>query len=244
MRYAILSDIHGNLEALQAVLARTARLGADMVVCLGDLVGYNADPNECVDIIRSDGIICIMGNHDEAACGLAEPYGFNPAAREAALWTRTVLTLEHQIFLRELPRYLLIDNIVLCHGSINDTSRYILDDADVRDNLSLMDGLPGGPRACFYGHTHVRAACHAEGQVIAKEPGDEISLHRDRKYLINPGAVGQPRDGDPRAAFLLYDSHARNVTLYRTEYDIAACQSKILSAGLPAGLAERLSVGR
>lgn len=244
MRYAVLSDIHANLEALQAVLARITALGADTVVCLGDLVGYNADPNECVDIVRRDGITCVLGNHDAVACGLAEPYNFNPAAREAVLWTRSVLAPENGTFLRELPRYLLIDGIVLCHGSINDTNRYILDDDDVRDNFSSMHDLPGDRRACFFGHTHIRAAYSLDGTVITRELNDEISLSRDRKHLINPGAVGQPRDGDPQAAFLIYDVKARNVTFYRAEYDIATSQAKIIRAGLPAWLAQRLAVGR
>jgi putative phosphoesterase len=244
MRYAILSDIHANLEALQAVLARIATLGADTIVCLGDLVGYNADPNECVEIVRYERITCIMGNHDAAACGLAEPYDFNPAAREAVLWTRTELTAENSSFLRELQRSLSIDDVVLCHGSINDTNRYIMDDSDIRDNFSMLENLPGQVNACYFGHTHIRAAYTLAGSVIARVLTDNISLYGDRKYLINPGAVGQPRDGDPRAAFLIYDAKARNVTFYRTEYDIAACQAKIIRAGLPARLAQRLALGR
>jgi predicted phosphodiesterase len=243
MRYAILTDIHANLEALQAVLARIATLGADMVVCLGDLVGYNADPNACVEIMRREGIACVLGNHDAAACGLAEPDNFNPAAREAILWTRNVLAPEHGIYLRELPRYLLIDNIVLCHGSINDTNRYILDDSDVRDNFSMLEKLPGKAKTCYFGHTHIPAAYSLDGPVITRVLIDEIRLSRDRKYLINPGAVGQPRDGDPRAAFLTYDAKARNVTFHRTEYDVAACQTKIIREGLPARLAQRLALG-
>lgn len=244
MRYAILSDIHANLEALQAVLARVAALGADMVVCLGDIVGYNADPNECVDIVRRDGITCIMGNHDAVASGLAEPDTFNPAAREAVLWTRSVLAPEHALFLREQPSYLLIDNVALCHGSINDTNRYILDDSDVRDTFSLLETLAGHPRACFFGHTHVRAAYSLADRVLTRELTDEIRLSRERKYLINPGAVGQPRDGDPRAAFLIYDSRERMVLFRRVEYDITACQTKIIRAGLPVRLAQRLEMGR
>jgi putative phosphoesterase len=244
MRYAILSDIHGNLEALQAVLARIAAVRADAVVCLGDLVGYNADPNLCVEVMRRESIACVLGNHDAAACGLSELDNFNPAAREAILWTRNVLAPEHGIFLRELPRSILIDDIVLCHGSINDTNRYISDDNDVRDTFSMLGKLPGQAKVCYYGHTHIRAAYSLDGPIITHELINEITMDQDRKYLINPGAVGQPRDGDPRAAFLIYDSIARNVTFYRIAYDVAASQAKIIRAGLPVRLAKRLTLGR
>lgn len=243
MRYAILSDIHANLEALRAVLARIAELGADRVVCLGDLVGYNADPNECVDTVRRDGITCLMGNHDAVACGLEEPHSFNPTAREAVLWTRTELTAENGKFLRELPRHLLIDEVLLCHGSIDDTNRYILDDSDVRDNFSLLEKLSGHRGTCFFGHTHIRAAYSLADQLIARDLSDEMRLIREWKYLINPGAVGQPRDGNPQAAFLIYDSRERTVGFQRVEYDIAACQDKIIRAGLPPRLAQRLALG-
>jgi len=244
MRYAILSDIHANLEALQAVLARIAALGPDMVVCLGDLVGYNANPNECVDSVLRDGITCIMGNHDAVACGLEDPDSFNPAAKESVLWTRKQLTDENRSFLRRLPRELRIGDLFICHGSIHETNRYLSDDDDVRHNFSLMKMLPDRPAICFFGHTHRREAHLAMGETIAKEDTDVVSLDGNKLYLINPGSVGQPRDGDPRAAFLIYDAKARHVTFYRTEYDIATCQAKIISAGLPARLAQRLEMGR
>jgi diadenosine tetraphosphatase ApaH/serine/threonine PP2A family protein phosphatase len=244
MRYAILSDIHGNLEALQAVLAGIAALGADTVVCLGDLVGYNANPNECVDIIRHDGITCIMGNHDAVACGLEDPGSFNPAAKESVLWTREQLTHENRSFLRELPRELTIGDFFICHGSVHDTNRYILAKGDAQDNFSLMDMLPTRPTVCFFGHTHEQTSYSIEGPLIAYELGESIRIESGKRYLVNPGAVGQPRDGDPRAAFLIYDAKVRNVTFHRTEYDIATSQTSIIRAGLPVRLAQRLSLGR
>jgi len=216
MRYAILSDIHANLEALQAVLARIAALGAEKVICLGDLVGYNANPNECVDIVRRDGITCIMGNHDAVAGGLEDPGSFNPAAKESVLWTRGTLTDENRSFLRGLPRELGVGDLFICHGSIHDTNRYLLDDNDVRHTFSLMKALPERPAVCFFGHTHRREGHHSLGDTIAREHADDISLDGNKLYLINPGAVGQPRDGDPRAAFLIYDANSRIVTFYRT----------------------------
>jgi diadenosine tetraphosphatase ApaH/serine/threonine PP2A family protein phosphatase len=244
MRYAILSDIHANLEAFRAVLARIAELGSDPVLCLGDVVGYNADPNECVDLVRSEGIACVMGNHDAAACGIEEPDNFNPTARAAVLWTRDVLTAENREFLQGLPRHLQINDMVLCHGSINETDRYLFEDSDVRENFSVMEALPIGPQVCFYGHTHMKAAYSLSKGALSRVLSDKIIMAGDTRYLINPGGVGQPRDGDPRAPFLVHDTVERTIGFLRVEYDVAACQKKILRAGLPARLAERLTMGR
>ena len=244
MRYAILSDIHANLEAFRAVLARIAELGADRMLCLGDVVGYHADPNACVDLVRSGDMACVMGNHDAAACGIKEPDSFNPAARAAVLWTREVLTAENKEFLRDLPRHLQFGDMVLCHGSINDTDQYIFKDTEVRENLAAMETLPNKPQVCFYGHTHMKAAYSLGGGVLSRVLSDKILLTGGTQYLINPGGVGQPRDGDPQTPFLIYDTADRTVVFHRVEYDIAACQRKILRAGLPARLAERLAMGR
>jgi len=244
MRYAILSDIHGNLEAFRAVLERIGELNADRVLCLGDVVGYNADPNACVDLMGRENIACVMGNHDAAACGLEEPDNFNVNARQAVFWTREHLTPQNRTYLRELPRTMQIDDLFLCHGTVNDTNRYLLYDGDAQESFTLMERMPGRPRLCFFGHTHIRTAYSMAGQVLARELADEIHLSVDKRYLINPGSVGQPRDGDPRAAFLLYDARERTIAFHRVEYDIAACQKKILQAGLPARLAERLTMGR
>lgn len=244
MRYAILSDIHANLEAIRSVLARIGELRVDRVLCLGDVVGYNADPNECVDLVGREGIACVMGNHDAAACGIAEPHDFNLNARQAMHWTREHLSEENREFLRQLPRSMQIDDLVLCHGTVNDTNRYLLYDGDAQESFTLMEELPGRPRLCFFGHTHVKAAYSSAGPVLARERANSMSLSHDKRYLVNPGSVGQPRDGDPQAAFLIYDAQERTITFHRVEYDIAACQGKIIKAGLPARLAERLTMGR
>jgi predicted phosphodiesterase len=244
MRYAILSDIHANLEAFRAVLARTAELGTDRVICLGDIVGYYADPNACVDLVRSEGVICILGNHDAVACGIEEPDVFNLEARTAILWTRERLLPENRSFLSGLPRVMQIDDMFLCHGSISDTNRYLLYDSDARENFALMVELPGRPLTCFFGHTHARAAYSLAGPVLAQELGDAILLSSNKRYLINPGSVGQPRDNDPRAAFIIYDAQERTVVFHRVGYDIASCRDKILRASLPTRLAERLMTGR
>lgn len=243
MRYAILSDIHANLEALRAVLGRIAELGADRIVCLGDVVGYNANPNECVDIVRSEEITCIMGNHDAAAGGLEEPDNFNPLARKAVLWTRERISEEDRRFLAGLPRELALEDFFLCHGSIHDTNRYIMDEDDVGDNFAMLDEIPGRMRICFFGHTHRKAVHAGQGKADGPSFTNTIPIAGGARYLINPGAVGQPRDGDPRAAFLIYDARESMVFFHRVEYDITACQDKIIRAGLPLRLAERLSTG-
>lgn len=244
MRFAILSDIHSNLEALRAVLDRIASLRADGVFCLGDIVGYNANPNECVDVVRQAGIRCLLGNHDSRAAGLEEPDDFNASAARAVLWTREQLSPENRRFLHELPREIQEAGLAFFHGSLNDTDRYILFSNDVKDNFRSLRELGSGPRIGFFGHTHVQIAFTlAEGAVFI-EQGGTIRIREDRLYLVNPGSVGQPRDGDPRAAFAVYDPDARELSFHRVEYDIRACQDKVLRAGLPPRLAERLALGR
>ena len=244
MRYAILSDIHANLEAFRAVLAMIGKLGADRVLCLGDIVGYGADPNACVDLVRSEGIVSVMGNHDAAACGIEEPDHFNLNARQALYWTRGRLTPENRGYLQELPRAMQIEELFFCHGTVNETNRYLLYDSDAQENFTLMEQLPGSPRLCFFGHTHIRVSYSIAGPVVGREPADGMFLADDKRYLVNPGSVGQPRDGDARAAFLLYDAQEHTIAFHRVEYDIASCQDKIIQAGLPARLAERLAMGR
>ncbi|MBF8251238.1 MAG: calcineurin-like phosphoesterase, partial [Deltaproteobacteria bacterium] len=152
MRYAIISDIHSNLEALEAVLAKISGFKVDEILCLGDIVGYNANPNECIDIVKRTGIRCIMGNHDSRASGLEEPDNFTPLAKEAVLWTRDRLSEENKGFLRKLPRELMIDRFFIFHGSIHDTDRYIIDERDAMDNFEMLGNIPGEPKTAFFGH--------------------------------------------------------------------------------------------
>lgn len=244
MRYAVISDIHSNLEALEAVLVKISELSADEIICLGDTVGYNASPNECINIIRSAGIRCIMGNHDARASGLEEPDNFTPLAKEAVLWTRNHLSGENKQFLRGLPRELTIDGFFIFHGSIHDTDRYIIDEKDARDNFESLNTHPDSPTAGFFGHTHVKVAVSLQRGKVFLEPDGELKLSAWKKYLINPGSVGQPRDRDPRASFLIYDEFNEKVDFFRVDYDIAATQEKIIEAGLPVELAGRLSLGK
>jgi diadenosine tetraphosphatase ApaH/serine/threonine PP2A family protein phosphatase len=244
MRTAVIADIHANLEALESVLERISELGTDEIVCLGDIVGYNANPNECVDIVRDRKIVSILGNHDICATGLDEPCSFNPTAERAVLWTRDVLTRENKSFIMSLPRELAIRDLYLFHGSIHDTNRYIMSKGDARENFRRLERLRGVRRIGFFGHTHVRMVlCNEQGSLSCSYP-EEMLLPGVHQCLINPGSVGQPRDGDPRAAFLIYDSTERKITFHHVAYDIRKCRDKILQAGLPVYLADRLESGQ
>ncbi len=244
MRTAVIADIHSNLEAFTAVLERIQALKAAKLVCLGDMVGYNANPNEILDICRAEKVLCVLGNHDVRASGIEEPEDFNPAARAAVLWTRKQLTAENRDFLKNLPRERRYRSCFLFHGSVHDTDRYILSLDDAVENFNLLASLPRAVSLGFFGHTHVRTVLSMESDVLtASISSDDLELSSETRYLINPGSVGQPRDGDPRAAFLVYDDQDRRITFHAVEYDIRTCQEKIIRAGLPPELAGRLSRG-
>lgn len=245
MRYLVLSDIHANLEALEAVL-RNARDLWDRVVVLGDLVGYGADPDAVVEAIMGlSPVAVIRGNHDKAASGVEDASNFNPAARAAALWTTNALTDGHRAFLRDLPAGpLLVDETIeICHGSPFDEDFYIFDGDDAWRALESTRA-----NLCFFGHTHVALAFLRSGNVFEAVVPDTaetvIQVQNGRRLLVNPGSVGQPRDGDPRAAYALYDSGQGVVTLRRVAYAVERAQQKILAAGLPRALAQRLATGR
>lgn len=244
MRYAILSDIHSNLEALEVVLREIDRLGVDRTVCLGDVVGYNASPNECVRIIRERGILSLMGNHDAAACGLEEPVHFNPIARAAVLWTRSALEPDHGDALKGMPEQApLTETVRLAHGSLIHRDHYLTSYDGVLENARRMRQTRPRIQILFFGHTHIQIAFVDDGEEVAVIRSPRFSIRDGSLYLVNPGSVGQPRDHDPRCGFLLYDEEAQTVELIRLSYDIHACTKRILSAGLPRELADRLHVG-
>lgn len=247
MRYLILSDIHANLEALDAVLALAAGQPVDRVLVLGDIVGYGADPNAVIDRVRGlHPFAVIRGNHDKVAAGLEDSEGFNAAARQSALWTTQQLTPPNRQYLAELPAgpQDIERAIEICHGSPHDEDAYIFEHGHALRALE-MTTRP----LCFFGHTHVQIGYWFSGDafdlVVPDGEGDcAVTLEPGRRYLINPGSIGQPRDGDPRAAFAEYDSDQRLVLLRRAPYDVATAQAKISRAGLPEGLARRLGVGK
>ncbi|HEY3769552.1 MAG TPA: metallophosphoesterase family protein [Candidatus Angelobacter sp.] len=250
MRLLILSDIHANLEALEACLDAAPEY--DQVYNLGDIVGYGANPNEVTARARGLGSIFVRGNHDKACSGLSDLSDFNPIAGLAALWTREKLTEDHLQFLRVLPHGPVapMDDVQLVHGSPRDEDEYILMTNDAYTILS-----EAAAPLTFFGHTHVQRCSLLEetGQGRTFPPAYKsakgrqtamLEVEPNTKYLVNPGSVGQPRDGDPRAAFLIYDTDASVITFYRVPYDIALAQEKIFAAGLPERLAIRLEEGR
>ncbi len=243
MRYAVISDVHSNLEAFLAVLNEIDNMDMDEIICLGDIVGYNANPNECIDIIKSRRIKCITGNHDSRASGLEEPDNFTPFAREAILWTRLQLNQKSITFLQNLPGSLSFHDgkMLAVHGSINSTDKYLFSLQDAAVNFLGMEEM--GARICFFGHTHVRIAYVEGKEGVYPESEEMIIVENNKRYLVNPGSIGQPRDGDPRAAFLVYDTDAENIEFFRVAYDIDKCCEKIIKAGLPVELAERLRTG-
>ena len=248
MRYLILSDLHANRQALEAVLQEAAGL-YDQAVCLGDLVGYGGDPNAVVDWVRANCALVVRGNHDKASSGLdqEELEWFNPVARQAALWTYAALTPENAAYVAGLPKGpLVVDGFQLVHGSPYDEDEYVLNPDEAGQAFSYLEA-----RVAFFGHTHVQGGFiwnQSRVEVIPRtSPRTDrqvMEIDPDCAYLVNPGSVGQPRDGDPRAAYVTFDPDARMVTFWRTAYDIAGAQERIREVGLPPILADRLSVGR
>ena len=248
MRYAVLSDIHANLEALEAVLAHEACRSADALLVLGDLVGYGADPNAVVERVRALAPLAIVrGNHDKVAASLGTADDFNELARSAARWTADELTDDNLEYLKQLPIGPLevSDLVEICHGSPTDEDAYIVSDRHAaRAIKSATRPL------CLFGHTHVagvgRMSADHHFRVVGRgsKLSGPVALDADARYLVNPGSVGQPRDGDRRAAFAVLDTEAPSITLYRAAYPVEAAQAKILAAGLPSLLAHRLSIGQ
>ncbi len=240
MKYAILSDIHGNLEALNKVLAHSHEQGCEKYVCGGDVVGYNADPSKCMKIVREMNMPCVMGNHDEYVGKDIDLSSFNPVAAEAVLWTREQLTEEERKWLRDLRYIRLVDSFSIVHSTM-DTPRYwgyVQTEHDAEMSFNYQN-----TPVCFHGHTHVPIAFEKNVKVKGGVY-DEIKVEKGRQYFVNVGSVGQPRDGDPRAAYVVYDTEEGIIKLHRLNYDLEIAQEKIRAAGLPDRLAERLAVGK
>lgn len=249
MRYLVLSDIHANLAALDAVLAAAQGVW-DKVVCLGDIAGYGPDPNEAVDRVRSLGAIAIRGNHDKASSGVTNAEDFNPIARTAALWTRERLRPENREYLAALPQGPVeIEGFAIAHGAPRDEDEYVFTPEVAWEVLRE----PRRPPIAFIGHTHLQggfALREGSVQALHVRPAAEkacVKLQIDSAtvYLLNPGSVGQPRDGDARAAFAIADlTAARAVEFWRVQYPVAAVQERMRKEGLPEPLIARLAAGR
>jgi predicted phosphodiesterase len=242
VRYLILSDLHANLQATSRVLEDAASRGYDRVIVLGDLVGYGANPGEVIDRIRAlDPFAVVRGNHDKVVSGITDGEFFNEVAHEAALWTRSVLGREHPEYLRGLPEGpAQVDGFVISHGTPLDEEEYLLgngqaDDVFVETEFDLA----------FFGHTHFPCAFEeGDGPGRMMRTGESsVRLAPGARYLVNPGSVGQPRDRDPRASYVTFDTGSREIAWHRVEYDCEEAKARIVKAGLPPVLGERLTLG-
>jgi len=246
VRYLIVSDLHANLEALDAVV-REAAGRYDQAICCGDLVGYGADPNPVTDWVRANCAVVVRGNHDRASSGLDDLEWFNPVARTAAVWTLENLSAGNADYIRSLPQGpLLVDGFQVVHGSPYDEDEYVLAAGEAGLAFGYLEA-----RLAFFGHTHVQGGfiwnqsrVETIARTGARSHRQQMEIDPECAYLVNPGSVGQPRDGDPRAAYAVYDSGAQMLTYFRAAYDVEAAQRRIREVGLPPVLADRLSVGR
>ncbi|MBM3821711.1 MAG: metallophosphoesterase family protein [Verrucomicrobia bacterium] len=240
MKYAIIADIHANLEALQVVLDDAQKLRCTHYACLGDVVGYNANPKECLDIVRNMNMPCVKGNHDELCSADTAAEGFNPHAAEAVNWTREQLPEEDRKWLRDLKYIRLVASFSIVHATLDAPQRwgYVFSKLDAAASFTYQNTA-----VCFHGHTHVPVA-FIRDSVIRSGNYTKFRVEPGRKYFVNVGSVGQSRDGVAKATYVVYDLDEGSIELRRLDYDIAVTQEKILKAGLPPRLAERLALGR
>lgn len=241
MIYILISDVHSNLEAFSAVVESFPRTKEKKILSVGDVVGYGADPNECVEKTVSLGAVNIMGNHDAAALGKTDISVFNPHAYEAAVWTQKHINEYSRDYLDSLPYVHKEDPFTLVHGTLDEPEafRYMLTNVEAGRTFKIME-----TQICFVGHSHVPATFMMKEGKMALSFEKKFKLEDDTKYIINVGSVGQPRDGDWRACYCIYDSSKKSIELRRIEYDIKTAQKKIIDAKLPRILAERLAFGR
>ena len=240
MRYAIFSDIHSNLEALEVVLSEYEKRNIDKYYCLGDIVGYAANPKECIQIIQDRKIDTIAGNHDWAVSARFGVNYFNEYAKAAVLWTQNKISDAEKEFLDKLELVRNEVDFVLVHGTLIEPEKfhYMLNGYVVSKTFELM-----GCELCFVGHTHRAEAFIKKDDKISNSTKARVKIQEDTQYIINVGSVGQPRDNNPKACFCIYDSDEKEVEFLRIEYDRASAQSKIINGGLPIFLAQRLSTG-
>lgn len=240
MRFAIFGDIHANLHALHAVLSDAREQLCTHYVCMGDVVGYNAFPRECIEIVRNLECPVVKGNHDEQASMMGDQEGFNPLAEEAMNWTRDQLSPTDKEWLRSLRMQRQVRDFTIVHATLDTPHKwgYVFNQLDAAASFSYQH-----TSVCFIGHTHTPKAYVRDGSVRTI-PLDTLLLQQGKRYLINVGSVGQPRDSDWRSAYCVYDTNTNEVKLRRIEYDLAGAQQAILDAGLPRKLAERLAVGK
>ena len=240
MKYAVIADIHGNLDALDVVLADAREQKCTHYCCVGDVVGYGAYPRQCLDIVRKMNMPCVKGNHDEYCSSEEDLEGFNPHAAEAVIWTRKQLSDDDRRWLRELKYIRLVASFSMVHATLDQPDRwgYVFDKLMAAASFTYQN-----TSVCFFGHTHVPVAFIRDA-VVRGGTYSKFKVEAGRKYFVNVGSVGQPRDNNPKAAYVIYDLNEGSIELRRLDYDIAKAQRAILDAGLPPRLAERLSFGK
>ncbi len=240
MKFAIIADIHANWEALEVVLADAKREKATHYACLGDVVGYNANPKECLDVVREMGMPCVKGNHDEYCSSEGALDGFNPAAAQAVQWTRSQLTTEDRQWLRDLKYMRLVTSFSIVHATLDGPQRwgYVFDKLAAAASFTYQN-----TSVCFFGHTHVPVA-FVRDSVVRGGSYSKFRVEPGKKYFVNVGSVGQSRDGVPKATYVIYDLDTQTIELRRLDYDMPTTQAKIIAAGLPRRLADRLTDGR
>ncbi|HAW50573.1 TPA: metallophosphoesterase [bacterium] len=239
MKYGIISDIHGNLEALISVLPFISKV--DKIVVLGDIVGYGPCPNECCDEVKKLNAIVIAGNHDLASIGAKDISWFNPYAKEAIEWTANTLTAKNKEYLANIPKVVQINNLLFAHGSLRDyTDEYIFNEITASLSFSLL-----GEKILFVGHTHVPATFFLENNIVVRRVlKEDEKILIDKKAIVNPGSIGQPRDYNPKASFGIFDTSNNEFFLFRIRYNVKRIQRLMMNEGLPKYLIERLEAGR
>ena len=241
MKYGIFAVIHSNLEALQSVLKVLRDIGVDEYICVGDIVGYGADPAECLRIVKEICHVTVAGNHDYAAAGLLDIEYFNPQAKDAVLWTTERLSEEELAYLKNLELIQKVNNFLIVHATFVSPQEWNY----ITSTFTAFQNFKGfEEKLCFVGHSHIPVVFSIDAENRCNYAFEtKVQIEDENRYIINVGSVGQPRDGNPLASFAVYDTDAGEVEIIRAEYDIETAQTKIIDAGLPRGLASRLSSG-
>ncbi|MBQ3811141.1 MAG: metallophosphoesterase family protein [Kiritimatiellae bacterium] len=241
-KIAVLGDIHANLDALDVVLADAKEQGATDWICVGDVVGYNACPNECCAKIRELGAVTVCGNHDHYCAFDESLEDFHPLAAAVVAWTRRQLSTENREWLRSLPYQKVVRGLTVVHATLDQPEHwgYVFESVEAEPSFTYQR-----TQLCFHGHTHVPAVFEQHGfGAVGRLPAEDFQLVLGRKYFVNTGSVGQPRDSDSRASYILYEPGSRTIRFRRLDYDVSAAQQRVLAAGLPEHLARRLAAGR
>ncbi len=241
MRYGLFSDVHGNFPALESVIHAFQNENIDQYFCAGDVVGYGADPVRCIDRVKNLPSVCVAGNHDWAVLGKVDTSDFNPAAKAAIVWTKKNISSEDSNFLKGLTLIHKNADFILVHGSLQEPERfhYLFDREETRGTFDLMDRA-----VCFVGHTHVAGVFVEENHRVSDFSFSNLKVEKNRRYIVNLGSVGQPRDGDSRAYYCIFDTKTKMISIKRVDYDVTETQRRILNAGLPEFLASRLILGQ